>query len=101
MTQQTDVLATKPFSGTGALKDQANNDIGRARIKGMHIVCGANAGSVVLTDGDGGSTVVTINTPAVANGGAYDVVVPDQGILVKTGLNGTVTNTASVTVFYG
>jgi len=102
MTQQTDVLATKPLgAGTASFKDQADNDLGRVRIKGLHIECGASAGSVVLKDGSGGSTVLTINTPTAANGGAYDVVVPDQGILVKTGLYGTITNTASVVVFYG
>lgn len=101
MAQQTDVLATKPLTGTGSFKDQANNDLGRVRIKGLHVVCGASAGSVVITDGDGGSTLLTINTPTVANGGAYDVVIPDQGILAKTSLYGTVTNTGSVTVFYG
>ena len=102
MAQQTDVLATKPLgAGTASFKDQADNDLGRVRIKGLHIECGASAGSVVLKDGSGGSTVLTINTPTVANGGAYDVVIPDQGILVKTGLYGTITNTESVVVFYG
>lgn len=101
MTQQTDVFATKPLTETGLFKTQANNNIARTRIKGMHVVCGASAGSVVISDGEGGATLLTINTPSVADAGSYDVVVPDQGILAKTGLYGTVTNTASVTVFYG
>jgi hypothetical protein len=102
MAQQTDVFATKPLgAGAASFKDQANNDLGRVRIKSLHIECGASAGSVVITDGSGGSTLLTINTPSVANGGAYDVVIPDQGILAKTGLYGTITNTASVVVFYG
>lgn len=101
MTQQTDVFATKPLTATGNFKDQANNDLGRVRLKGLHIECGASAGSVVIKDGSSGSTLLTINTPTVANGGAYDVVIPDQGILAKTTLHGTITNTASVTAFYG
>lgn len=101
MTQQTDVLATQPLEATGDFLDQAGNALGRVRIKGIHVECGASAGSVVFTNGDGGATLLTLNTPAVADGGSYDVVVPDQGILAKNTLYGTVTNTASVTVFYG
>jgi len=65
-------------------------------------VPGTSAGSVVFRDGgSGGGILFTMNTPAVANAGAYNIVIPGEGILVETDLHGTVSNTASVVVFYG
>lgn len=102
MAMQTDVKSTKPLTSTGVFKTQANDDCGfRARIKGIYAVCGATAGSVVITDGNGGNTLLTVNTPSVADAGSIYVLVPDQGILADNGLYGTVTNTASITIFYG
>jgi hypothetical protein len=71
-------------------------------MKGLYVVPGATAGSVVFRDGgSGGDIMLTLNTPAVANAGAYNVVIPGEGILIETNLHGTVSNTASVVVFYG
>lgn len=102
MAMQTDVKSTKPLASTGVFKTQSNDDCGfRTRIKGVYAVCGASAGSVVITDGNGGNTLLTINTPAVADAGSIYFLVPDQGILAENGLYGTVTNTASTVIFYG
>lgn len=101
MAMQTDVKATQPLTSTGGFKDQNTNDLGRVRIKGIYAVCGASAGSVVITSGSGGETLLTLNTPTAANAGSIYMLVPDQGILAENGLYGTVTNTASITVFYG
>lgn len=102
MAMQTDVKSTKPLTSTGAFKTQTDADVTfRTRIKGMYIVAGASAGSVVITDGSGGDTLLTVNTPTAANAGSFYMLVPDQGILAENGLYGTVTNTASITVFYG
>lgn len=102
MAMQTDVKSTKPLAATGVFKTQADADCGfRTRIKGVYAVCGASAGSVVITDGSGGATLLTLNTPTVADAGTVYFLVPDQGILAENGLYGTVTNTASVTIFYG
>jgi hypothetical protein len=98
---QTDVKATIPLVATGVFKDQNSNNIGRVRVKGVYCVNGASAGSVVITNGNGGTTLATINTPAAANTGSTYLLLPDQGILAENGLYGTVTNTASVTIFYG
>ena len=68
---------------------------------GIYYTNGATAGSVVITDGQGGNTLLTLNTPAAANADAVYVLIPDQGILAENGLYGTVTNTASITIFYG
>jgi len=58
-------------------------------------------GSVVITDGNGGNTLLTVNTPTAANAGSMYFLVPDQGILAENGLYATVTNTASTVIFYG
>ena len=102
MAMQTDVKSTKPLAATGVFKTQSNADCTfRTRIKGVYAVCGTSAGSVVITDGNGGNTLLTVDTPTVANAGSVYFLVPDQGILAENGLYGTVTNTASITIFYG
>lgn len=102
MAMQGDVKSTQPLTATGVFKTQSNADCTfRTRIKGLYIVAGASAGSVAITDGQGGSTLLTINTPTAANAGSFYVLVPDQGILAETGLYATVTNAASVVAFYG
>ena len=102
MAMQTDVKSTKPLEATGVFKTQSNADCGfRTRIKGIYIVCGASAGSVAITDGQSGNTLLTLNTPAVADAGSIYMLVPDQGILAENGLYGTVVNAASTVIFYG
>jgi hypothetical protein len=98
---QYDVKATKPLTSTGDFKDQNNSTVYRSRIKGVYAVCGASAGSVVLSDTSTGETLLTVNTPTVANAGSVYMLVPGEGILVQTSLYGTVTNTSSIVVFYG
>lgn len=101
MAMQTDVKATKPLAATGAFKDQNDNALGRVRIKGIYAVCGASAGSVTITDGQSGATLLTLNTPTAANAGSIYMLVPDQGILADNAVYGTVVNTASTIIFYG
>ena len=91
MGMQTDVKA-KSLAASGAVTDA------RARVRGMVIEPGTNAGSVVLKDGgSGGTTVMTINT--IANGEPFNVVIPAEGVLFQTSVYGTLTD-AKVTVFY-
>jgi hypothetical protein len=102
MAMQSDVKSTKPLTATGVFKTQSDADCGfRARIKSVYAVCGTNAGSVVIRDGASGPVLLTLNTPTVADAGVITLLVPDQGILAENGLHGTVTNTASITLFYG
>jgi hypothetical protein len=102
-TMQTDVLATKPLTGTGNFKTQGNDDIPRVRIKTIYCTNGTNAGSVVIREGgSGGNIIATINTSPIANAGYTIIPVPGEGILCKEGaLHGTITDTASVVLFYG
>ena len=102
MAMQTDVKATKPLTATGAFKTQTDASITfRTRLKGLYCTNGASSGSVVITDGSGGATLLTVNTPAAANADGVYFLIPDQGILAENGLYGTVTNTASIVLFYG
>lgn len=102
MAMQTDVKSTKPLTSTGVFKTQSDADCTfRTRVKGIYIVCGASAGSVAITDGSGGNTLIILNTPTVADAGSLYMLVPDQGILAENGLYATVTNAASVTLLYG
>lgn len=101
MAMQYDVKVSQPLTSTGAFQDQNSSALGRFRIKGLHIICGASAGSVVLANGSGGTTLATINTPTAANQGAVYLLVPGEGILAETAVYGTLTNVSSVTLFYG
>jgi hypothetical protein len=101
MAMQTDVKSTQPLTSTGSFKDQSGNALVRARIKAIYAVCGASAGSVTITDGQTGNTLLTLNTPTAANAGSIYMLVPDQGILADNAVYGTVVNTASTVIFYG
>jgi hypothetical protein len=98
---QTDVKSTKPLTSTGAFKDQGDNNVSRARIKAVYAVCSAAVGSVTISNGDGGSTLLTLNTPTASNAGFVYIILPGEGILAETGLYGTVVNTTSTVLIYG
>ena len=97
---QTDILASAVRTSDGVMSDQDGNPIGRCRVKGVYIVPAAGAGSVVLQDGFGGATKVTINTIASATSTNY-VLLPGEGLLFQTGVHADITDVASVMVFYG
>lgn len=105
MSMLTDVRCSAPLAATGQFLEQnGTTHLGRVRIKALYIVSGASAGVVTLYDGtsaDANKKLMTINTPAAANLGAYPVLIPGQGVLVSSKLYGTITNTSSVVVFYG
>jgi len=93
MVMQTDVLsATATADGTMVA--------GPARIKGILLTTTSSAGSVVLKDGGAsGTTLLTLNTPAVAE--MFNALLPGEGVRFKTSVYVDVTNVSSVTVFYG
>ena len=59
---------------------------GRTRVNGIYYTCGETASSFSLKNGatSGATSLVTINTPAAA--GAYDIMIPDMGILFTNGV---------------
>lgn len=89
---QTDVKAKSlAVSGTAYAE--------RTRVKGLIITSSATAGGVVLKDGgSSGTTIMTIDTPAV--GSVINVQIPGEGVLFSTDVYAALTN-ATVTVFYG
>ena len=88
---QTDIL-TANLTASGVVSGQRN------RIRGLVCTPGATAGSVVLSDGQGG--LVKINITTIVNGGTFDVEIPGEGVLCLNGIYATLTNVQSVTVFY-
>jgi hypothetical protein len=99
---QSDVKVTKPLAATGSFKTQTDADVAfRVRVKGIYVKNGVSAGSVVVSDGQSGSTLFTLETSPSADTGDFYIPVPDQGVLAENGLYGTVVNTASITIFYG
>ena len=77
---------------------------GRTRVAGIYYTCTGTAASFALKNGStsGGTTLVTITTPAAA--GAYDIILPDMGILFDTGVYIDVSSaevTSVTLLFYG
>jgi hypothetical protein len=96
MTMQYDVKSTHR-SSSGSIFGS------RARIKGFSICANAGAaGTLLLKDGgSGGTTAIEIDIPANSNPNSFYVLVPGEGVLCSTDIYATMTNLASVTVFYG
>lgn len=96
MTMQGDVKA-KHLSASGSIFDQ------RTRVKGFSI-CGtaSQAGTLLLKDGgSGGTTLIELDIPSNSNPNSFYVAIPQEGVLFTTNVYATLTNIASVTVFYG
>ena len=76
---------------------------GRTRVKGFSICATAStAGTLLLKDGgSGGTTLIEIDIPSNSNPNSFYVAIPQQGVLFQTSVYATLTNIASVTVFYG
>ena len=72
---------------------------GPARVKAIYMASAATAGTVVLTNGNGGATIASLDTPASAADPVY-LVFPEGGLLFPTSVYATITNTTSITVFY-
>lgn len=97
----TDVKSTKPLTSTGSFEDWDGSDMARARIKAIYAVCGAAAGTVAITNGSGGETLFYLDTPDASTCGYVYIILPGEGIVASTGLYGTITQTASISIFYG
>lgn len=69
-----------------------------ARVRSIYYTANASAGSIVIKDGgSGGTTVITIATPASGYG---SVVIPADGVLCSSNVYVALTNIASATIFY-
>jgi hypothetical protein len=76
---------------------------GRARVKGFSICATASAAGTLLlkNGGSGGTTLIEIDLPSNSNPNSFYVAIPQEGVLFQTNVYATLTNIASVTVFYG
>jgi len=96
MTMQGDVQS-KHVNASGSIYDQ------RTRVKGFSICATASqAGTLLLKDGgSSGTTRIEIDIPSNSNPNSFYVAIPQEGVLFTTNVYATLTNIASVTVFYG
>ena len=80
----------------------AHSIAGRTRVVGIYYTCTATAASFSLRNGTtvSDTALITVNTPASA--GAYDLILPDMGIVFDTGVFVDVSsaNVTSVTLFF-
>jgi hypothetical protein len=100
---QTDVLLTQPLGSSNTFKMQGGAVLGACRIKAIYGTSAALAGTLVLYDGadDTGKSIGTISTPTALNGGTYYLLLPGEGILVRTGVYAVITNVDSAMLVYG
>ena len=71
-----------------------------ARILTMYAVCAGTAGSIVLKNSSGGSTLATIATPASATA-TINVDFGAEGLNFTTNPHATLSNVTSVMFVYG
>ena len=73
------------------------------RVKGFSICATASqAGTLVLKDGgSGGTTLLEVDIPSNSNPNSFYTLIPGEGIRFSTSVYATLTNIASVTVYYG
>jgi hypothetical protein len=75
----------------------------RTRVKGFSICATAStSGTLILKDGGAsGATLIEIDIPSNSNPNSFYVAIPQEGVLFTTSVYATLTNIASVTIFYG
>jgi hypothetical protein len=76
---------------------------GRARIKGF-VLCAvaSQSGKIELRNGGAsGTIVIEVDIPSNSNPNSFYILVPGEGVLCSTNVYASITNLASVTVFYG
>jgi hypothetical protein len=71
---------------------------GRTRIKAVYVSPDAGVGSVLITDGNGGTTLYRIDVPAGSS--AIYMSLPEDGILFKNGAYADLTTVISATFFW-
>ena len=83
-------------------KVTATGDVstGPARLIAIHAVCSGTAGSIVLKDGDGGTTLLDLDTPASATA-LVETYIGDMGIRFENNIHATLTNVTSLTCIFG
>lgn len=100
MAVDTDILASVPLTATGQVTAQNTSNLGRSRVRGIYVIPGATAGSLVFRNGGASGPVrMTLNTVASATDALY-MELPSDGLLFSADVHITLTNVTSVTLFY-
>lgn len=73
--------------------------VGPTRVRGVHYVATAVAGSVQIANGNGGTVLINITTPAAV--GAGYIRIPSDGVRYSSDPYITLTNATAATLFYG
>ena len=96
MAMQTDVKATHLLASGSVFA-------GRTRIKGFTLCASASlAGKLILRNGGAsGAIAIEVDIPSNSNPNSFYVLVPGEGVLCSIDVYASITNLASVTVFYG
>ena len=76
-----------------------NVGTGPARLIAVHAICGGSAGSIVLKDGSGGSTLLDLDTPGSATA-VIETYIGDSGIRFSDRIHATLTNVTSWTCIF-
>ena len=73
------------------------------RVKGFSICATAStSGTLLLKDGgSSGTTLLEIDIPSNSNPNSFYTLIPGEGIRFTTNVYATLTNIASVTIYYG
>ena len=77
----------------------SNVTSGPARLIAIHAICAGSAGSIVLKDASGGSTLFDIDTPGSATA-IIETYLGDEGMRFSTQIHATLTNVTSLTCFF-
>ena len=92
MGMQTDVKSV-PVAATGTVY------AARTRLKGLLVMPGASAGSLVIRDG-GASGTILLSIPTLAGDSSFPVIIPGEGVLCYIDIHATISN-ATAAVFHG
>lgn len=95
MSHSSDIKA-KAVTATGDL------DVGRARIRGIHVLAASGNPQLVIKDGgSSGATILDVKFTAHASEtNSHSLFIPSDGILSVNDPHLTLTNLTQVTVFY-
>lgn len=99
------IHASKPLAATGQLQNQAGQNLGRCAVQSLWIVVNdvaagtPSTGSIVMRDG-GATGPVILDLPITAYYGPMRPEFPHRGLLFSTNVHVTLTNIASLVVYY-
>lgn len=92
MSHSSDIKA-KSVTGTGSLS------VGRARIRGVHVLCASGSPHLQITDGSGGAVILDVKF-STSSATSHTIFIPSDGILSVNDPFLVETDVAHITVFY-